>query len=139
MCIRFAMLATGESDFSISSRLKETRLRKIEVKNSPEAFVLRFNSIHWNPSLPIKTTPKIVMSTVYVIMNGRFSARIPKLDLRPPNNEEERSENVAAEATSRMLATTPKNIDIPQMNFPLLLKVWRINWKVLTKVSPSNV
>jgi hypothetical protein len=24
-------------------------------------------------------------------MNGRLSARIPKLDLRPPNNDDERS------------------------------------------------
>ena len=79
------------------------------------------------------------MSTVYVIMNGRFSARIPKLDLRPPNNEEERSENVAAEATSKMLATTPKIIDVPQINLPLRLKVWRIMCKNCTKDSPATL
>lgn len=62
-------------------------------------------------------------------MNGRPSARIPKLDFRPPNREEDRSENVAAEATSRMLAITPKNTEAPQMILLLRLKVLRIFWK----------
>ena len=116
------MFATGESDFSISSRLNETRLRKIEVKNSSAALVFKFSSTHWNPSFPIKTIPKIEIITVCVIMKGRLSARIPKFDFRPPNNEEDRSENVAAEATSRILAITPKNTDIPHMNLPLWLR-----------------
>jgi hypothetical protein len=38
-----------------------------------------------------------------------------------------------------MLATTPKNIDVPQIILPLRLKVWRIIWKNLTKFFPSTV
>jgi hypothetical protein len=65
-------------------------------------------------------------------MNGRLSARIPKFDFRPPNRDEERSENVAAEATSRILAITPKNTEVPQMNLLLRFNVWRILWKTCT-------
>ena len=47
-------------------------------------------------------------------MKGKILPRIPRFDFRPPNKTEVKSEKVAAEATSKILAIIPTKMEASQ-------------------------